>query len=359
MSCICTGPESCGISGVTLRPEDCSVCGSHGIMVIARCGAFRCTHVHPLDVRPMAPRRVEPAPAAPAAADPDDKPLRLLKMLETSHAPTRKVGNVLKPPVLCPALPGITGVVHVVAGYAWKRPHRGKTIRLDRTAAFLSAAASVRVAHGPLEHTGALNAFDRNRAGYYLITAHRWAWDHMPNPLGNPRAPEIWVPAPTLQLLVALADQDRWADVDILDSYTAAGVPLTTWTNSVKAIRASIVGKYGRDSKSYDDFKVAYSQAITLMIGSDNPGHGRRWKCKAQRPDWTHAIHAQAAANMWRSADSCAAAGAMPVALVNIDELHLEESARPMIEQIITGERVGPIKMDPDGIKLGTFKVKP
>jgi hypothetical protein len=369
--CICTGPESCGVAGVWPAGQEqaCSVCGVPGAAVVARCGATRCGHVHVAgDFLTVGARRRGELPAerpgpsgyvepGPAAELDDDRPIRLLKRLEGDLAPTRKVGNIFKPATLCPPLPGITGNVHVVTGYAWKRPYKGRVIRLDRNAAFLSAAASVLVAHGPLEHTGPLNVFDPNRPGYYLIDAHPWAWRHLPNPLHNPRAAQVWVPAPTVQLLVALSGAGRWADVEIHDSYTARGARLNKWTDWVRDQRAGVITKHGKDSPRYTEFKTAYSKSITLMIGANDPGHGRKWECKAQRPDWAHAIHAQASASLWRAADACASAtDDGPVALVNVDELHLPESAMSLVTDISQGGC--PIRLDPSGLKLGTFKVK-
>lgn len=301
----------------------------------------------------------QPAAAtlATVAAD-EDKPLRLLSALESTHAPTRKAGNVLKPAVLCPPLPGITSVVHVVTGYAWQRQHKGPVVRLDRNAAYLSAAASVLVAHGPLEHTGPMNAYDPNRAGYFLVQAHPWPLRTMPHPLGRPRSDQVWVPAPTLQLLHQLAEQGRWADVEILDSYTAHGVRLTRWTDMVRDLRTRVLQAYGPNSTQYEQMKMAYSQALTMMIGEDNPGTGRRWKCKTHRPDWAHTVYAQASATLWRTADRCAGlvdkAELAPVAVVNTDELHLPEQALPLVTK---GDRA-PVRLDPTGQRLGSYKIK-
>lgn len=365
--CICTGETSCGITGSLPAPDSapCGVCGKPAVLV-ARCGQVRCRHIHGDSIAhsvriatgtstgatsaPVA--RVDPAPSGTGS-------LRFLTALETTHAPTRKVGNVLKPAVLCPPLPGITALVHVVTGYAWRRPYKGlNVVRLDRNAAYLSAAASVLVAHGPLEHTGPLNSYDPNRAGYFKVQAHPWNMRLMPHPLGRPRSDEVWVPAPTLQLLHQLEQQGRWADVEILDSYTAQGVRLTRWTDMVRDLRAEVLRRFGPLSDQYDQVKTAYSQALTMMIGEDNPGTGRRWKCATHRPDWAHTVYAQASATLWRTADRCAALvdkpDLAPVALVNTDEIHLPEAALPLVTK---GERA-PIRLDPTGQKLGSYKVK-
>lgn len=370
--CVCTGEVSCGIAGALPTPETrpCGVCGRPACLV-AKCGQVRCRHVHGASMAhavrvaerlagPACTGKSQPAPAELAAvASGEDKPLRLLSALETTHAPTRKVGNVLKPAVLCPPLPGITSVAHVVTGYAWQRSYKGgAVVRLDRNAAYLSAAASVLVAHGPLEHTGPMNAYDPNRAGYFLVQAHPWPLRTMPHPLGRPRAEQVWVPAPTLQLLHQLAEQGRWADVEILDSYTAHGVRLTRWTDMVRDLRAQVLQAHGPNSQRYDELKTAYSQALTMMIGEDNPGTGRRWKCKTHRPDWAHTVYAQASATLWRTADRCAGLvdkpDLAPVAIVNTDEIHLPEAALTLVTR---GDRA-PIRLDPTGQRLGSYKVK-
>ena len=354
--CRCTGEVSCGIAGALPAPDTrpCGVCGQPAALV-AHCGQVRCRHIH----RPSTQVTGSASTNTTASeGDPAARPLRFLTALETTHAPTRKVGNVLKPAVLCPPLPGITNVAHVVTGYAWQRKFHSRVVQLDRNAAYLSAAASVLVAHGPLEHTGALNAYDPQRAGYFKVQAHPWQSRSMPHPLGRPRSDEVWVPAPTLQLLHQLAEQGRWADVEILDSYTAAGVRLTRWTDLVRDVRAKVLQVHGPHSEQYEQVKTAYSQALTLMIGEDNPGTGRRWKCKTHRPDWAHTVYAQASATLWRTADRCAGLAdrpdLAPVAIVNTDEIHLPEQALPLVTR---GDRA-PIRLDPTGVRLGTYKVK-
>lgn len=355
--CGCTPEESCGIVAAPGEAcgQRCVVCGAPAL-VRAACGAYRCRHVHP---RGALLRRHVRQPVEPVGAPGgEDRPLRLLALLEGDLIPTRKVGHALRQARLCPSLPGMTSLAHVVTGYAWQRPYKGEVVRLDRNAAFLSSAAAVLVAHEPLEHTGPLNAFDPQRAGYYLVSAHPWQ-EHrrMPGPLGNRCGKPVWVPAPTLQLLHQLAEAGRWADAEILDSYTAPGVRLTAWTNHLRDLRTSIITTHGVQSKQYEQFKIAFGQAITLMIGVDTPGSGRKWKCKTHRPDWAHAIQSLCAATLWRCADACwSVCEEGPVALVNIDELHVPAAAMPTITDV-TRKRIV-IKLDNSGIRLGTFKVK-
>jgi hypothetical protein len=66
-------------------------------------------------------------------------------------------------------------------------------------------------------------------------------------------------------------------------------------------------------------------------------------------------VHAQASANLWRGADACLAADVGPVALVNVDEIHLPGEALALL----VDPRTSPVRMDKTGIALGTYKIKP
>ena len=223
-----------------------------------------------------------------------------------------------------------------------------------------AVASSATVAHGPLTHTGPLDEFE-GLPGYYLIPVYPWReGDSLPNPLGHATGDEVWVPAPTVTRLAELVDAGRWPDVAILDSYTGPGARLTDWTRYVNALRAHAIRTYGRDSDQYAEVKIAFGQAMSLMLGSDDPGRGRSWKCKAQRPDWTHTIQAQASAMLHRWADRCrqVAPEHAPVMLRNVDELVVPTPALDIVTTMTAPGAAGPLAIDPEGIKLGTFKVK-
>jgi hypothetical protein len=161
-------------------------------------------------------------------------------------------------------------------------------------------------------------------------------------------------------LLRDLAAEDRWPDVTILDSYTADGVRINEWATFVNTLRREALTTYGRDSDQYAAVKDRYSMAFQLMLGAPNPGGKREWKCGAQRPDWTKTVRAQAASTLWRWADDCrkVCPDHPPVALRNTDELVLPA---PAFDVVTTTPRPGgrePLRVDDDGLALGTFKVK-
>ena len=88
---------------------------------------------------------------------------------------------------------------------------------------------------------------------------------------------------------------------------------------------------------------------------------GREWSFGIQRPDWTHAIQAHAAAMLWRRADQCrqVAPDAAPVSLRHVDELVIPSAA---LETVTTTPPPGAarpaITIDPEGLDLRSFKVK-
>jgi hypothetical protein len=299
--------------------------------------------------------------AADMMALDEGRPVRLLSALETTHAPMRRTDNArMSGPYWRPELPGMLGAAQVVTGWHWSREYAGDLVVLDRSGAWVAAASSATVAHGQLDHTGPLDVFE-GRPGYYQVPVYPWHEEaSLPNPLGHVTGDTTWVPAPTVARLIELAESDRWADVTILDSYTGDGVRLTDWTRYVNALRAHAIRTHGRDSDQYAEVKIAFGQAMSLMLGSDDPGRGRTWKCNCQRPDWTHTIQAQASAMLHRWADRCreVAPDHAPVMLRNVDELVIPAAALPIVTTVAAAGAAGPLAIDQEGIKLGTFKVK-
>lgn len=312
---------------------------------------------HPAAVARDDARSAASASAAAALAHGD--PLRLLEALEGPYAPLRKDENGrMQAPYWRPPLPGITFAALVSTGWQWSRRYRGPVTVLDRSGAWVSSAASANVGHGALTHTG---EDGDGWPGYYEVTVYRWAETGMPHPLGYvPAGAEtVWIMAPTLGLLRDLVAAGRWPDASVLDSYTAAPVRINKWTGYVNELRATAITEYGRDSQQYVLVKEAFGQAMSLMIGSLSGQH-REWKCGVHRPDWTHTIQAQGSATLWRWADDCrqVAAEHAPVALRNVDELVIPSAA---LDIVTTTPRPGsrsPLRIDPAGIALGSFKVK-
>ncbi|MGH3378824.1 MAG: hypothetical protein ACRDP6_29260 [Actinoallomurus sp.] len=382
--------EWCGHGWIDGERLPC-VCGCGTVTVVrSACGAPRLAHglerAHEPVAAPAAPApTVAPVPpprragggrtakrqaaldAAKASLDAGE-PLRLLRALETTHAPMRR-GDDGRPhnPYWRPAQPGIVETAHVVKGWAWSRPYSGPVHVLDKSGAWVAAGSSVLVAHGQLENTGELDDAT-GLAGYCQVTVYPWTETDMPHPFGTPHESAdwqpggtVWVPAPTVALLRELADADRWPDATVLDSYTAPGVRINEWTKFVNELRAYAITKYGRGDE-YDAVKTAYGQAMSLMIGRPKEdGVGWEWGCGVHRPDWTHAIRAQASAMLWRRADQCrqVAPELGPVALRNVDELVIPADALDIVTTTPPpGADKPAVVIDPDGIDLRSFKVK-
>lgn len=396
-TCAAPGP-SCGVGGVAETPEPCVACQAL-TLVRARCGTPRHAACRtpgddlPADPGPTPPPAATPTPerrpthpvvaartaacretlADQKAALAEGRELRLLRALENAFEPRRRIGDGrdarMVRPFWRPELPGCTYAVHAVEAWGWNSAttYTGPVVMLDRNASFISAASSVLVAHGSLEHTGPLDTFDK-KPGYYQIDVHPWyETATMPNPLMHVgKRKTVWVTAPTAGLLADLVAQQRWPDLTILDSYTAEGVRLDKWAEFLNALRKEAITVYGRESEQYDNVKDAYSQAFQLMLGRVGDNGHREWICGAQRPDWTQTVRAQAAVTLWRAADDCRrlAPDHAPVALRNTDELVIPAPALDVVttrslehpRPRINGISLAPI--DPTGLHLGTYKIK-
>lgn len=303
-------------------------------------------------------------PSPPPASPPVDetRQLRFLTDLEKIHVPRRRVDGRMRPPYWRPQLPDIIDLVHVVSSWSWYRTgFTGRVAVLDRSGAWIAAASSVDVAHGTLDHAG--EGRYRGNPGLYLVDWHPWTETGMPHPLGRqPRRDDetAWITAPRAKLLKDLADAGRWPSDGYLDSYVGDPVRLREWAAHVQAHRIDAIRRHGRDSDQYDAVKVAFSQAVSLMQGTRDPGHARTWKAGCQRTDWALHIEDQAATTLWRIADECRrlAPGLGPVAMRNVDELLVPVDALATLTEAQPPATRPAVRLDPRGIDLGTFKIK-
>lgn len=379
-----TPGESCGFAFIADAQVPCVCCGGEPTMIRALCGAARnavCRGAAPVADPPPVPARQPAAPraartgraksrtreqedatAAAIVALDSGQPVRLLAALEDGpFAPLRLIEGSDKRslPFWQPPLPGISFGMPIVTGYAWERPYTGPATVLDRSGAWVAAASSVQIAHGALEHTGALPEFD-GKPGYYQVVVYPWHESAvMPSPLGNLKGETTWITAPTAALLRDLVNQGRWPDVAILDSYTGDPCRLTDWTKHVNALRAHAITTYGRQSPQYQAVKEAFGMAMSLMQGRFEGGRWV-WKCKARRRDITHHVQSQGAATLWRWGDDCrqVTPDLAPVALRNIDELVVPTEALDVLMCKLRPGGRKPLELDELGIKLGTFKIK-
>lgn len=305
-----------------------------------------------------------PSPQAARPASP-----RLLALLEGECAPALRGRKALLRGWDKPAYQ-ILGGAPVLPSWKWTNPYtrpEATRITTDVNGAWLAAASCVNVAWGGLVHAGAQTEY-RRRPGYYYtqIPEGSWADLRMPHPLGTSRydAGMVWLPEPVMTLLQDLNRRGDWPDIRIYDAWlpqdTADGqegpsVRLSTWVSEVQRQRLALIAGGDETRAQLADFKVAYAQAVEMMHGPlDDQG---KPKCYLRRPDWQHAIKAMHAANTWRKAYACALAGHAPAAVGGVDALDFTAEDLIAIQQLTTGERRGPLRIDQSGRSLGALKI--
>lgn len=267
--------------------------------------------------------------------------------------------------------PAVAWEARVMREWGWTRAYTGELVVLDLNAAWVSGMSSIRVALGELENTG-----DREyakRPGYYLVRWHPWPESGMPHPLGHlrPEGDGVWTMARAVDCLRELVAQGRWPECEILDSWTGEPVGLAEWAHHINGLRAGAIRGYGPHSPEYDRVKNTYAQTVTMWLGfmpDDRPNPERAWlDQRCTRADWTHGIHAQTAYTLWQLADDFRrmAPEHPPVELRRVDELLIPAPAWPLLQgqprpplAAGSGAPRKPVQVDPDGLMLGSLKVK-
>jgi hypothetical protein len=254
-----------------------------------------------------------------------------------------------------PAPPACTGDVREPA-WSWRRPAPlGHLVDpdepvhvLDANGAYLAAASTVEVAHGRLVRTGR-RSFDRRRPGYWLVKVHEWQVPDIWSPLGTARYPDrAWLTTPTVQLLAQLAEDGWYPEVHVYDSWTGEPCRLRAWADYIAGCRRLALLAGDRDR--YDAVKLGYSQAVTtLQLDKKSP---------AWRPDWSNHIRTQHAANLWRKAWSCRSYGHPVLGSGTVDEMTLPARSLAAFEAAVQAYQRAPVRIDPTGVTLGTFKIK-
>jgi hypothetical protein len=292
---------------------------------------------------------------------------RALDMLHRVHPP-KLAGRA---PFWRPSSPECAARVHIPS-WTWTRPltdDDGPYLTvLDANGAYLSAAATVDVAHGALRR-GGRRTFDPSLAGYWLVEPHSWAaWQSIMSPLGGRPAPRgrrrttptaLWLTTPTAELLAQLTDAGHWPGVDILDSWIGdATVRLRAWASAIRrdrdAARVQGCATPNDDAtccaphRRLNAIKEGYATAVVLL--------GKPDACAIYRPDWMHAIRAQSAASIWRKAWTAVQAGYALAGAAHVDELVFPRRAAVELWQRAHAGAQVPIRIDP--ARLGAFKVK-
>lgn len=243
-------------------------------------------------------------------------------------------------------------------------PEGAETVTLDTNGQYLAAIGAVKVAHSQLKHTGPIRWGDiptprEVDPGYYRVQVLKWAFDGtIVSPLGDSSRVEtedsLWIAAPTLVLLLELFEQGALGGIVIFDSWTST---ITTdfrdWSSTLRAVRTARLDAIDqaqtdaarRAAKdAYDAFKEGYSAALSMMLTGD--------KCRTRRPDWTHTVHAHAAAAMWRKAWKWTETGRPLLAMGVTDTITIVKGDLPGA----MSRSKPPFKYDPTGRQLGALK---
>lgn len=166
----------------------------------------------------------------------------------------------------------------------------------DMRMAYLSSALVVRLAVWSLKPTGKVDAYDPDRAGWWLVRLSPWQDKRIPDPAGYGDGDTRWVTGPTLSLIDPLVAEGIHGGYEILDSWTAPiiqasnGRPLKAWAERIRdGLYADLPGPAGAA------VKVALKQSYSKTVGSLN-----NLSAPIYRPDWHFAVIAQSRANLWR-----------------------------------------------------------
>lgn len=253
-----------------------------------------------------------------------------------------------------------------IPAWNWTTPHdypEDVLVRtLDTNGAYLAAAGSATIAHSHLKRTGPIAHLEPGEVmpGYYRIRVPHWSFSGtIVSPLGNSARvsseEQLWVPAPTLILLLELDRDGYLGGITITDSLTAQlSTTFRTWVKRLQEIRSTLLDDlataandedHARAGERYDAFKEGYSAALAMILTGT--------RCATKRPDWTHTVHAQHAASQWRKAWRYSLNSAV-IAMGDTDELTILES--DFLAAVAAPKP--PFRYDSSGRTLGAFKTK-
>lgn len=185
--------------------------------------------------------------------------------------------------------------------YSWKgpQPDFGWIHQFDATAQHMAAMNNVYVAGDLLRREKPGEPVRKNLPGYYLVEVPHWALSGcLPHPIGRlrgePGSPK-WVTHVTLDFIMELHEdygivdppklRDSWVSDYRCRAFRTFGEILSN------ALRESAT--YEEDPVMRESLKTLYKATVGMMA---RPG-GR-----IHRPDWTHAVIAQARCDLWRKA---------------------------------------------------------
>ncbi|MGX1266824.1 type II toxin-antitoxin system prevent-host-death family antitoxin [Streptomyces phaeoluteigriseus] len=190
---------------------------------------------------------------------------------------------------------------------------------IDRNGSFPSACSGVPLAPNALKHTGPLDAYDRTKAGIYLIDIPEWTRTDMPHPLGRiiDRPDDdgrVWVTTPHIKQLEKLVrDKHLGAMPTIYDSWTGKYNEslFKPFYEATRKARTELVQVGGDPYKAY---KTRLSIALRLLWPKRPSQRSPFW-----RPDWRMSMVAEASVRHWSVAFRAVEEGHRLLALRNVD----------------------------------------
>ncbi|MDT0485233.1 DnaB-like helicase C-terminal domain-containing protein [Streptomyces doebereineriae] len=190
---------------------------------------------------------------------------------------------------------------------------------IDRNGSFPSACSGVPLAPNKLLHTGPLDAYDKTKAGIYLIDIPEWTRTDMPHPLGRiiDRPDEdgrVWVTTPHIKQLEKLVrEKHLGAMPTIYDSWTGKYNEslFKPFYEATRKARTELVQVGGDPYKMY---KTRLSIALRLLWPKRPSQRSPFW-----RPDWRMSMVAEASVRHWSVAFRAVQEGHQLLALRNVD----------------------------------------
>ncbi|MGW1003088.1 DnaB-like helicase C-terminal domain-containing protein [Streptomyces sp. NPDC002520] len=190
---------------------------------------------------------------------------------------------------------------------------------IDRNGSYPSACSAVPLAPNKLLHTGPLHAFDKTKAGIYLIDIPEWNRTDMPHPLGRliDRPDEqgrVWVTTPHIKQFEKLVREGHLATAPTIhDSWTGKANEslFKPFYEATRKARTELVQIGGDPYKAY---KTRLSIALRLLWPKRAEQRSPFW-----RPDWRMSMVAEASVRHWSVAFRAVQQGHTLLALRNVD----------------------------------------
>ncbi|MGP4089990.1 hypothetical protein [Streptomyces sp. KR55] len=190
---------------------------------------------------------------------------------------------------------------------------------IDRNGSYPSACSAVPLAPNKLLHTGPLQAFDKTKAGIYLIDIPAWNRTDMPHPLGRiiERPDEqgrVWVTTPHIKQLEKLVREGHLAAAPTIHGSWTGKANESLFKPFYEATRKARTELVQVGGDPYKAYKTRLSIALRLLWPKRAEQRSPFW-----RPDWRMSMVAEASVRHWSVAFRAVQDGHTLLALRNVD----------------------------------------